>query len=84
MNFIDALPSMVGYWSTMSFHDIDDFYGGLIYLLLVAFDGLYMIDFIGLLSYPSEAFQKGFLVLTLVFPNPWLYQPNKGCYFWLI
>ena len=59
-------------------------YDGWIHFLLVYFDGLYMIEFIGLLSYPSEAFQLGFLVLTLVFPKLGLCHPNKGCYFLLL
>ena len=40
-----------------------------------------MIKFIGLHSYPSEDFQLGFLVLTLVFQKLELCHPNKGCYF---
>ena len=51
-------------------------YDGLINLILVDFDGLYMIEFIGLVSYPLEAFQLGFLVLTLVFPKLGLCHPN--------
>ena len=51
---------------------------------MVDFDGLNMIDFILFLSNPSEAFQMGFLVLTLVYPKPWLCHPTKGCDFWLL
>ena len=58
-----------------------DFYYGWIHFLFVCFDGLYMIYFIGLISYPSEAFQLGFLVLTLVFPKLGLCHPNKGYVF---
>ena len=47
------------------------------------FYGLYMIEFIGLLSYPSKDFQLGFLLLTLVFPKLGLCHPNKGCSFLL-
>ena len=61
-----------------------DFYGGLIHLVFVSFYALYMIYFIGNLSYPLEAFQKGFLVFTLVFPKLRLCHPNKGCDFWVI
>ena len=60
---------MVSYWSYLFFHDIDISMVVEFFFLLVAFDGLYMIDFIGLISYPSEAFQMGFLVLTLVYPK---------------
>ena len=68
---------MVGYWSYMSSHDVKS-------SMVVDFNGLYIIDFIGLLSYPSEAFQLGFLVLTLVFPKLGLCHPNKGCSFLLL
>ena len=61
-----------------------DFYGGWINFLLVAFDGLYMIDFIWFISYPLETFQMGFPVLTLVFPKLGLCHPNKGCSFLLL
>ena len=62
MSFIDALPSMVGYCSFVSFHVIDISMVDWINFLLVDFDGLYMIDYIKLLSYPSGAYQMGFLV----------------------
>ena len=60
-----------------------DFYDGWIHLLLVAFDGLYKFDVITWFSYPSEAYQMGFLVLTLVDPKLGLCHPNKGCSCWL-
>ena len=69
-------------WHILSWYC--DFYGGWIYLQLVSFDGIYIIDFILFLTFPSEAFQMGFLVLTLVYPKPWLCHPNKGCAFLLL
>jgi hypothetical protein len=53
----------------------------LLYLILVYFDGIYIFDVIGFHSYPSEAYQMGFLVLTLVDPELRLCHPKKGCYF---
>ena len=41
-------------------------YGGLLYFILVAFDGLYMFEFIEHLSYLSEASQLSSLIWTLV------------------
>ena len=70
MSCVDALPLMVGYWSTMSFHDIEISMVVKFTCYWLILMVLYMIDFIGLLSYPLEAFQMGFLVLTLVYPKP--------------
>ena len=42
-------------------------YEGLLYLLLVSFDGIYMFEFIEHISYPSEASQISSLDWTLVF-----------------
>jgi cyanate permease len=53
----------------------------LIVLIFGFFDGLYMIEFIEHLSYPSEASQLSSLVLTLVFPKLGSFHPNKGCSF---
>ena len=44
--FIDALPSMVGYWSNIVLLWYYEFYGGWIDLLLVTFDSMNMIDVI--------------------------------------
>ena len=81
-NLCFAFDGWLLVWHVLSWYC--EFYGGWIYLQLVSFYGLYIIDFIGLISDPLEAFQMGFLVLTLVFPQPWLCHPNKGCSFWLL
>jgi len=45
------------------------------WLILLSFDGLYMIEFIEPLSYPSESSQLSSLVLTLVFPKLGPFSP---------
>ena len=67
--FIDALSSMVGYWSYIVLAWCQFIYGGWLLLILVDLDGLYIIEFIEPLSYPSEASLLSFLVLTLVSQN---------------
>ena len=61
MSFIDALSSMVGYWSYFVLAGCQVIYGGLLYFLLVSFDGLYIFKFIEHLFDPSEAFQMSSL-----------------------
>ena len=54
----------------------------LIILFLVAFDGLYMMEFIEPLFYPSEASRLSFPSFDPSFRKLGPYFPKQGLFFW--
>ena len=79
-SFIDALTMMVNGRSWLSSFWSHELISGSILLLLIPFDGMFMVELIWVLTYPSKVFQVVYPCLPFS-PFQWTFLPFEGFQF---